>query len=311
MERLVGPYAKLMHAAHALEFAARTVRSPFLDRMRYIDVMPRFETAQSPLRERVLIVVRTYPVPSRKSVEVSCTAGVTRTGNWIRLFPIPYRFMQLDKRFRKYQEIDVEIVKAPHDKRPESFRINDLDSIDIVVSDPLPTKNHWEARWNRVGHLLRCCMCCIEEERRANGSPTLGFFKPAELGGIEIEETNDQWADDELAKLRQFTLWGEAPHQELEKIPFRFKYRYRCPHERCNGHSQSCTDWEMGQSYRKWKNEYGDDWERAFHQKYEEEMIHKNDTHFFVGNMHQHPASWLVVGLWYPRKGPRQPSMLL
>ena len=273
--------------------------------------MAKFDTLLMPHRERVLIVVRTYPVPSQKSVEVSCTAGVTSAGNWIRLFPIPYRFMQLDKRFHKYQEIDVDVVKAPHDQRPESFRINDLDSIEIAVPDPLPTKNNWEARWNRVSHLLKHCMCCIEKERKTNGSPTLGFFKPAELGELEIEQTTDQWTDGELTKLRQFTLWGETPLQELEKIPYRFRYQYRCPHEYCNGHRQSCTDWEMGQSFRKWRSVYGDDWEAPFRQRYEAEMMTKNDTHFFVGNMHQYPTSWLVVGLWYPRKGPRQITMPL
>ena len=51
-------------------------------------------------RRRVLIVVKTYPTPARKSVEVSCTAAVTEDGEWIRLFPIPYRFLTDSQRFR-------------------------------------------------------------------------------------------------------------------------------------------------------------------------------------------------------------------
>jgi hypothetical protein len=31
-------------------------------------------------------------------------------------------------------------------------------------------------------------------------------------------------------------------------------------------------------------------------------MIKKNDTHFFVGTVHQHPGSWIIVGLFYPPK---------
>ena len=31
-------------------------------------------------------------------------------------------------------------------------------------------------------------------------------------------------------------------------------------------------------------------------------MIQKNDTHFFVGTVHQHPGSWIIVGLFYPPK---------
>ena len=66
-----------------------------------------------------------------------------------------------------------------------------------------------------------------------------------------------------------------------------------------------CTDWEMMQSYRKWRRDYGDGWEAAFRQKYEREMSDKFDTHFFVGNLHQYPNAWIVVGIFYPpRKTP-------
>jgi hypothetical protein len=37
-----------------------------------------------------------------------------------------------------------------------------------------------------------------------------------------------------------------------------------------------------------------------FRQRYERDMIEKNDTHFYVGNIHQHPDNWLIVGLFYP-----------
>ena len=58
-------------------------------------------------KHRVLIVVRTYPVPAQKGIEVSCTAAITADGNWMRLFPVPYRFLEEDRRFKKYQWIDV------------------------------------------------------------------------------------------------------------------------------------------------------------------------------------------------------------
>jgi hypothetical protein len=61
-----------------------------------------------------------------------------------------------------------------------------------------------------------------------------------------------------------------------------------------------CTDWEMSESYRRWRNQYGTNWEAKFRQKYESEMIGKNDTHFYVGTVHQHPDAWIIVGLFYP-----------
>jgi hypothetical protein len=81
-------------------------------------------------KRKVLITVRTYPVPSRKSVEVSCTAGITDDNKWIRLFPIQYRFLDYDKRFRKYQCIEASVTKSLSDTRPESYKI-DPDTIRI------------------------------------------------------------------------------------------------------------------------------------------------------------------------------------
>jgi hypothetical protein len=63
-----------------------------------------------------------------------------------------------------------------------------------------------------------------------------------------------------------------------------------------------CTDWEMGESWRKWSRDYGDDWEAKFRQRYETEMIERNDTHLYVGTAHQHPYTWIIVGLVYPPK---------
>jgi hypothetical protein len=68
-----------------------------------------------------------------------------------------------------------------------------------------------------------------------------------------------------------------------------------------------CADWEIGQSWRAWKDTYGDGWEQALREKYERQMIEKFDTQFYVGTVHQHQGSWIIVGLFYPPKpGPQQ-----
>ena len=98
-----------------------------------------------PLEEtkRALIVVRTYPTPAKSGVEVSCTAAVTDNGEWLRLFPVPWRLLAKDQRFRKYQWIDVAVRKAS-DPRPESYQLK-RDGIEII-SDPLSTSKDWQAR---------------------------------------------------------------------------------------------------------------------------------------------------------------------
>jgi hypothetical protein len=258
-------------------------------------------------RLKALILVRTYPVPARNGVEVSCTAAVTEDGQWLRLFPIPYRFLELDQRFRKYQWIEVDVIKAS-DGRPESYKI-DRNSIQIA-SDVLPTDRNWQERKHYVDPLKRHCMCCIKRVRDADGHPTLGIFKPKVIEKLIIKPTSPNWTQAQLDILRQNNLFESGPTQELEKVPFDFSYQYRCDHEDCKGHTMKCTDWEMGESWRRWSRQYGDEWQEKFRQRYETEMINRYDTHFYVGTIHQHPKEWIVVGLFYPMKEKEKPMPL-
>ena len=65
------------------------------------------------IRKRVFITVKTYPNPSASYVETVCTAGIVENEGWIRLYPVPYRVSSglADKQLKKYQWIDVDVVK--------------------------------------------------------------------------------------------------------------------------------------------------------------------------------------------------------
>lgn len=252
------------------------------------------------VKKTVLITARTYPVPSKTSIEVSCTAGITDEGKWIRLFPVPYRFLDNDKRFRKYQRIEAKVTKAQSDIRPESYKI-DIDSIGIV-STQIPTVHNWQERKAKVLPLMSSSLCWLQKERDHRGEPTLGLFKPKVITGFKFERTDDGWTDSELASLRQYPLFGNAPRNQLEKLPYVFSYQFKCDQPDCSGHTLQCTDWEMGASYWSWKYKYGVNWERKFRDRYETEMILSKDTHFFVGTVHTHPDAWIIIGLFYPPK---------
>ena len=230
-------------------------------------------------KQRVLITVRTYPTPSAKSVEASCTAGVTADGQWIRLFPISYRLMAEERQFKKWQWIEVETLKASTDSRPESFKVNE-DS--IVVGNSVDTKDGWRQRRALMESLRRPSMCRIQRQLNENGSPTLGFFRPFQITRLRIDPAErPEWTADERASLTQRgDLFRKAPEQLLEKIPLEFRYEFRCRDIDCNGHAMLCTDWEMVQAYRSWRTEYGDKWEEQFRQRFETEMVQKKTRTF-------------------------------
>lgn len=251
--------------------------------------------------KRVLITVRTYPAPARKGIEVSCTAGITDSGEWIRLFPIPYRYMAEDTQFHKYQWIEVEVRKATGDPRPESYTPN-LDS--IRLAEKVSTANGWSARRALLAPLIGSSMCDLRRGLRGKRgrAATLGLIRPRSIDRLVIRADAAEWSADDLKRLLQQPLMGNAPKQRLEKMPVKFTYDFHCEDSACNGHRMRCTDWEMCETYRSWTRQYGKkDGERRFRQRYFDQMVERNDTHLYVGTHSLYPT-WIAVGVFYPPK---------
>jgi len=250
------------------------------------------------MKLKVLIVAKTYPQPAWRGIEVSCTQGVTEQGDWVRLFPVPFRLLQGRQQFKRYQWVEVDATKA-RDPRPESYHI-DPDSIQIL-SDPIPTTNKWEERKKLLYPLLSPSIEDLDDTRKANGT-SLGFVKPKTIDRFIIQPTELDWTPEQRARLAQQSFFYKSPSKLLEKIPFDFRYRFRCDDPRCSGHIMKVNDWEICQAYRSWKQKYGGGWEEKFRLRFETEMIERKATCFFVGTLSRHPHRWTITGLFYPPK---------
>lgn len=247
--------------------------------------------------KKIVIVVRTYPIPSMRGVENSCTAGITDEKEWIRLYPVPYRSLDPDQRFAKYQWIKARVARGS-DKRSESRRLK-LDTVE-VLSDPIPTDRAWKGRKELVYPLKSQSLCELIRRRDKDGSPTLGFFKPARIESLSLDPDSPTWTTAQLHALGQGTLFEREPAVQLEKVPFKFVYKFTCDDKGCKGHDLSCTDWEMGQAWRDWRTKYGNGWEAKFRKRFETEMLYERETHFYVGTVSNHPHRWIIIGLFYP-----------
>ena len=76
-------------------------------------------------KKKVLITVTTYPLPSRSYDELVCTEGILETGEWIRIYPVPLKFLKgLREKGKietfKYNWIELNLKKRSDDFRPES-----------------------------------------------------------------------------------------------------------------------------------------------------------------------------------------------
>ncbi|HVA20109.1 MAG TPA: hypothetical protein VMU55_08035 [Solirubrobacteraceae bacterium] len=93
--------------------------------------------------------------------------------------------------------------------------------------------------------------------------------------------------------------------RELEHAPWTFRYRYECDEPGCRTHTQSIIDWEIARFYRRIRD--FDDWRERMKAQWVGKLYGVGrDTAFFVGNMHQHPRSFLVLGVWWPLRRPEQ-----
>src|SRR3989337_678847 len=123
---------------------------------------------------RILVTVKAYPGISRRDGERVGVAGVdVERPGWIRLFPVPCRDMPSDRRFRKFDVIDLQATKSS-DPRPESHEPN-ADTITVV--DHIPSRRGDERR-RFIDPLICPSMCAIRREQSANGT-SLGAFRPA------------------------------------------------------------------------------------------------------------------------------------
>ena len=89
----------------------------------------------------------------------------------------------------------------------------------------------------------------------------------------------------------------------LERIGHTFYYEFTCG-EHCAGHKLSVVDWELVQSYRKWRGEGQRTPPDSLRDKYFTELAARRDLHFVVGTTQaqNHYRTFLIIGLFYPPK---------
>ena len=254
---------------------------------------------------RVLITVKTYPIPSSTYDELVCTAGVTESGDLVRLYPINFRDLPFSQQYKKYQWIEVMASRhVGRDARKESYR-PDCDSIRLLGTPISSNPGNWR---ERAKFALARKAASIEELRKGQeiDRTSLGVFRPKKVHDLVISDDDPDWKPAFKAELAQARLW-ETRTISLEpprKVPFKFHYKFECDDERCSGHKMMIEDWEVGALFWRLVNQ-GCSYEDAaimVRRKFLDEICNADkNTHFFVGTILAYPKSWVVIGVFYPK----------
>lgn len=261
---------------------------------------------------KILVTVKTYPSISGKYDELVCTAGFREDGSWIRLYPIPFRKKEYDQRYKKYDWIEVDIVKNTSDFRPESYRPY-LSDTKINIIGHIDTKKNWAERKPYVLRKVYTDLALlINEAKDKNICTSLAVFKPTKILDFIWEADAREWDRKKIESLKnnrsQLNLFEhpEDPFDVVSKLPYKFRYVF----EDINGKISKpmIEDWELGQLF--WKRlakHEGNESEalKDVRNKYYNDLALTKDLHFYLGTSQLHHYTshnpFMIIGTFYPK----------
>jgi len=124
---------------------------------------PSKPALKRPTTLRLLITVKAAPKPSARYGETVCVGALGLNApwtGWIRLYPIHFRGLAEDSKFRKYDIVHLDALPARQDQRHESWK---------PIVDPITIEQHLinqQSRRNLLDPLVEDSMCRLNEQAR-------------------------------------------------------------------------------------------------------------------------------------------------
>ncbi|MFO7322650.1 MAG: hypothetical protein DIU68_013040 [Chloroflexota bacterium] len=263
---------------------------------------------------RVLITVKTYPLPSNKYEELVCTAGILSNGKWIRIYPIPFRSLPYQEQYKKYNWIELDLIRNSSDFRPESYRPKNGTDQRIEVVGRVGTSDNWRERKNLILKEVFVSMTELIDLAKSDQKKSLGTLKPLEIVDFVIEEDEREWKPEWIDQFKQLRLFETADigrntaREVIRKVPYKYSYRFLSKGDN-QPRQLMIEDWEIGALY--WNCLQiceGDEYlaNQLVRQKYFDEFVSQKDIYLFLGTTKRFhnvsPNPFVIIGVFYPPK---------
>ncbi|MCO8273940.1 hypothetical protein M1L60_25405 [Actinoplanes sp. TRM 88003] len=253
---------------------------------------------------RLLITVKAAPNPSARHGETVCVGALSvdpGRRSWIRLYPIHFRDLDDDNKFRKYDIVTVDALPAVQDQRQESWR--------PVVGSVRPEHhlNTGNARRDYLDPYVEDSMCqLVEHARAASSARSIALIRVHDVSSLSITRHRG-WTPEQQAKingyLSQLDILDDHDRAPLQAPRFTGAYRYRCADRRCRGHRQSLLDWEFVALQRRLGGLTDAEAADQLRTKFLDQLCGADrDVAFYVGNQAARPQAFSIGGVYAPRR---------
>lgn len=268
---------------------------------------------------QVLMIVKTYPTPSTKYGELVCTAGIRLdTHQWVRIYPYPFRLIEQDYQFTKYDIIELPLERATGDPRVESYKLHDIDKI-VKVGHVPSQDSQWTERMRHVRPSALNSVRGLMDGMfpvQGWGPSILPVAVRSDSATLLAEPQSEEWPADDFAKLQQAKVRLETDlfatgdlatrFRELRRPPFKFRLRYTD----LAGveYTHLLLDWEIAQLFFKMRQKHGTDamaLEKVKHKIEREIFAPDREVFLVLGNIHHRfrdPEKIAVDGFIWPRR---------
>lgn len=241
--------------------------------------------------DECFILIKAQPHRSSKYFETVCCAGIGRDGKWRRQYPVPFRILQGDQQFRRWDWINYKFVRSDGDPRKESQK---------VIADSLSVTGSIK-RSERAKILNPLIRNSFEEANERGDSLTL--LRPKKLT-LKHRRKSDEDLEKETRKHKeladQLSLFDETA-KPLKACPIQFIVEWIDQDGKKRRHEND--DWETSAAYNRFERMEGH--VRAIEilkEKYEQQYFDaglalgfsthsRRNVHFAKDNQ------WLLVGL--------------
>lgn len=259
--------------------------------------------------KRVFITVKIYPGFSSQEEETMYAAGLSEDGSWIRIAPLRFERRCYDRQYRKYEWIEMDLVRKRSDQRRETHHPRRRGT-PVRVIERIHHENNWDLRKKiALQNVYMGMNRLIADARNRSKVTSLATFKPARLLDFFWEKTERSWTEEQTDWLDQHNLVERrnGALQLIRKLPYLFSYTI----EDINGRESTLMidDWELGRYFwERMERQHGDEAAALedVRNRYFIEFTREREVFFFLNTVQVSHLSahnpFFIAGTFYPRR---------